>query len=55
MIGQEGTTRRAEGAVARVELAVQDPALRAYDKASGAVVGEVAAEGTLVAQRDSPH
>jgi quinoprotein glucose dehydrogenase len=44
VIGQEGTTQRAEGGEpgeAR-SFEVNDPTLRAYDKATGAVVGEVA-------------
>ena len=43
IVGQEGTTQRAEGgAAAAPNFTVQDATLRAYDKATGKVVGEVA-------------
>ena len=43
IVGQEGTTQRAEGgAAAAPNFTVHDPTLRAYDKATGKVVGEVA-------------
>jgi quinoprotein glucose dehydrogenase len=42
IVGQEGTTQRAEGgAAAAPNFTIQDPTLRAYDKATGRVVGEV--------------
>jgi quinoprotein glucose dehydrogenase len=42
IIGQEGVTQRAEGNTAAPVFDTHDPALRAYDKATGKVVGEVA-------------
>ncbi len=43
IIGQEGNTQRPEGGAATtVSFTVNDPSLRAYDKATGKVVGEVA-------------
>jgi quinoprotein glucose dehydrogenase len=43
VIGQEGTTQRGEGGSPTVPaFAIDDAVLRAYDKASGTVVGEVA-------------
>lgn len=41
IVGQEGTTQRAEGASAAPTWAVHDPTLRAYDKGMGKIVGEV--------------
>jgi hypothetical protein len=44
LVGQEGTTQRAEVAdrsMAVPNFEVIDPTLRAYDKATGKVVGEV--------------
>ena len=42
IIGQEGTTQRAEGGAAlAATFEVHDATLRAYDKATGKVVGEV--------------
>ena len=38
IVGQEGTTQRAEGgATAAPNFTIQDPTLRAYDKATGEV------------------
>jgi quinoprotein glucose dehydrogenase len=43
IIGQEGTTQRGEGGSPTVPaFAIHDATLRAYDKATGRVVGEVA-------------
>jgi quinoprotein glucose dehydrogenase len=43
IIGQEGTTQRGGGGAPTVPaFAIQDAALRAYDKTTGKVVGEVA-------------
>jgi len=46
IVGQEGTTQRAEGdeprSVMVVDFEIHDPKLCAYDKATGKVVGEVA-------------
>jgi quinoprotein glucose dehydrogenase len=43
IVGQEGTTQRAEGgSPATLGFEIHDPTLRAYDKATGKVVGEVA-------------
>jgi quinoprotein glucose dehydrogenase len=41
IIGQEGTTQRSESGPAVGGFQVRDSTLRAYDKATGAVVGEV--------------
>ena len=42
IVGQEGTTHRAEGGSPEVPaFAIHDPSLRAYDKTTGKVVGEV--------------
>jgi quinoprotein glucose dehydrogenase len=42
IIGQEGTTQRGEGGSPTVPaFGIHDPALRAYDKVTGKVVGEV--------------
>ena len=43
IVGQEGTTQRAEGgAAAAPGFTIHDATLRAYDKTTGKVVGEVA-------------
>ena len=46
IVGQEGTTQRAEGrgpeSVTVPNFEIHDPTLRAYGKATGKVVGEVA-------------
>jgi quinoprotein glucose dehydrogenase len=42
IVGQEGTTQRAEGGPAVPTFGIHDPTLRAYDKGTGKVVGEVA-------------
>jgi len=41
IVGQEGNTQRAEGAVRASGLIVHDPKLYAYEKATGKVVGSV--------------
>jgi len=42
IVGQEGVTQRAEGGgAAAPDFTIQDATLRAYDKATGSVVGEV--------------
>jgi quinoprotein glucose dehydrogenase len=41
MVGQEGTTRRSESGPAVGGFEVRDSTLRAYDKATGQVVGQV--------------
>jgi quinoprotein glucose dehydrogenase len=46
IVGQEGSTQRVDGgepgAVMVMDFEIHDPRLRAYDKATGKVVGEVA-------------
>jgi hypothetical protein len=41
MVGQEGTTQRSESGPAVGGFEVRDSTLRAYDKATGRVVGEI--------------
>ena len=41
IVGQEGITQRADGAVRASAAVIHDPKLYAYDKKTGKVVGEV--------------